>query len=85
MEQTNCPITNKYVIDNCEIVIRFGYGSSHDMKTYKFTPVSDTVGEQVLDTVQRMLPEGKHVSDKEFLTDDSEWLHQGGFSELDGL
>lgn len=85
MEQTTCPVTNKLVMNNCEILINFGYGSSYDMKRFKFTPVSDKVGEHVLNTIQRMLPEGKQVTDEEFFTNGTEWLHQGGFSELDCL
>lgn len=82
MKQTTCPVTNKRVMNDCEIVINFGYGSSYDMQCFKFTPVSDKVGERVMDTIQRMLPEGKHVTDKEFFINGADWLHQGGFSEL---
>ena len=35
-----CPITNKDVLDDCHIILEFGYGSDLDMTTYAFSPVT---------------------------------------------
>lgn len=53
-----CPITNKDVLDDCHIVIEFGYGSDKDMTTYKFSPVHDEVGKKVVAYIQSLMPKG---------------------------
>lgn len=51
-----CPITNREdMIDDCHIVIEFGYGSDLDCMTYEFSPVHDSVGKQVLKTIDSMI------------------------------
>jgi|13_taG_2_1085334.scaffolds.fasta_scaffold20741_3 hypothetical protein len=50
-----CPITNKDVLDDCHIVIEFGYGSDKDMTTYTFSPVHDEVGEKVLKFIDDLI------------------------------
>jgi hypothetical protein len=59
----NCPITNKDVLDDCHIVIEFGYGSDKDMTTYKFSPVHDEVGKKVVAYIQSLMPKGHSVED----------------------
>ncbi len=58
-----CPITNKDVLDDCHIVIEFGYGSDKDMTTYKFSPVHDEVGKKVVTYIQSLMPKGNSVED----------------------
>jgi hypothetical protein len=58
-----CPITNKDVLDDCHIVIEFGYGSDKDMTTYKFSPVHDEVGKKVVAYIQSLMPKGHSVED----------------------
>ena len=65
----NCPITNEAVEDDCNIVIGFGYGSPKDLLTYRFGPVSHEVGENILQYIQSLLPEG---SVEDFCTHDAE-------------
>ncbi len=62
-----CPITNKDVLDDCHIVIEFGYGSDKDMTTYTFSPVHDEVGKKVVNYIQSLMPQGHSV--EEFSTD----------------
>ena len=51
-----CPITNREdMIDDCHIVIEFGYGSSKDCMTYTFSPVHDEVGQKVLEFIDSMI------------------------------
>ena len=51
-----CPITNREdMIDDCHITIEFGYGSDLDCMTYKFSPVHDSVGKEVLKTIDSMI------------------------------
>lgn len=58
-----CPITNKDVLDDCHIVIEFGYGSDKDMTTYKFSPVHDEVGKKVVAYIQSLMPKGHSVEE----------------------
>jgi hypothetical protein len=58
-----CPITNKDVLDDCHIVIEFGYGSDKDCTTYKFSPVHDEVGKKVVAYIQSLMPKGHSVED----------------------
>ena len=51
---TKCKVSNKPVIDDCHIVVEFGYGSD---TTYTFSPVSDEVGKLILHTL-KMVGEG---------------------------
>lgn len=60
---TTCPITNKDVLDDCHIVIEFGYGSDKDMTTYKFSPVHDEVGKKVVAYIQSLMPKGHSVEE----------------------
>ena len=66
----NCPITNEAVEDDCNIVIGFGYGSPKDLLTYRLGPVSHEVGENLLQYIDSLLPEGKSIED--FCTHDAE-------------
>lgn len=51
-----CPVTNREdMIDDCHITIEFGYGSDLDCMTYKFSPVHDSVGKEVLKTIDSMI------------------------------
>ena len=50
-----CPITNKEVLDDCHIVIEFGYGSDKDLHTYTFSPVHDEVGKKVLNYIETLI------------------------------
>tara|TARA_B100001093_G_scaffold517018_1_gene597333 strand:- start:4680 stop:4949 length:270 start_codon:yes stop_codon:yes gene_type:complete len=58
-----CPITNKDVLDDCHIVIEFGYGSDKDMTTYTFSAVHDEVGKKVVAYIQSLMPKGNSVED----------------------
>lgn len=58
-----CPITDERMIDDCYITIEFGYGSTKDCWTYKFHPVSDKVGQAVLETIQSLAKDGVDVDD----------------------
>ena len=58
-----CPITNKDVLDDCHIVIEFGYGSDKDMTTYEFSPVHDEVGKKVVAYIQSLMPKGHSVEE----------------------
>lgn len=58
-----CPITNKDVLDDCHIVIEFGYGSDKDMTTYQFSPTHDEVGKKVLAYIQSLMPKGHSVEE----------------------
>ena len=59
-----CPITDREdMIDDCYITIEFGYGSEKDCWTYKFHPVHDSVGIEVLKTIQSMAKKGVDVDD----------------------
>ena len=60
LDQT-CPITNKSVLDDCHIVIEFGYGSDKDMTTYSFSPVHDEIGKKVVAYIQSLMPQGNTV------------------------
>ena len=71
LDQT-CPITNKEVIDDCHIVIEFGYGSDLDMTTYTFSPVHDEVGKKVIAYIQSLMPQGHSI--EEFCTNDLEFI-----------
>ena len=71
LDQT-CPITNKEVIDDCHIVIEFGYGSDLDMTTYTFSPVHDEVGKKVIAYIESLMPKGHSI--EEFCTNDLEFI-----------
>jgi len=58
-----CPITNKDVLDDCHIVIEFGYGSDKDMTTYTFSTIHDEVGKKVVAYIQSLMPKGHSVED----------------------
>ena len=58
-----CPITNKDVLDDCHIVIEFGYGSDLDMTTYTFSPVHDEVGKKVVAYIESLMPKGHSAED----------------------
>ena len=79
LDQT-CPITNKEVLDDCHIVIEFGYGSDLDMTTYTFSTIHDEVGKKVVAYIQSLMPQGHSV--EEFSTNvmeelfDQEWTDE---------
>lgn len=75
LDQT-CPITNKQVLDDCHIVIEFGYGSDKDMTTYTFSTIHDEVGKKVVAYIQSLMPQGHSV--EEFATDVMADLFEGG-------
>lgn len=75
LDQT-CPISNKQVLDDCHIVIEFGYGSDWDMTTYSFSPVHDEVGKKVVAYIQSLMPKGHSV--EEFSTNIMADLFEGG-------
>jgi len=54
---TICPISNKEYIDDCHIVVEFGYGSPKDMWTYTFSPVHHDVGQKVLEYIESLAKE----------------------------
>lgn len=55
MNETKCIVTDQSTLDTeCEITIRFGYGSSRDLTTYTFTPVSHDAGVKILQYIQRL-------------------------------
>ena len=56
-----CPITKKEVLDDCHIVIEFGYGSDKDLHTYKFSPVHDEVGKKVIKYIASLMPKSEDV------------------------
>jgi hypothetical protein len=58
-----CPITNKDVLDDCHIILEFGYGSDLDMTTYAFSPVHEEVGKKVLAYIQSLMPKNHSVED----------------------
>jgi hypothetical protein len=49
-----CVLTDAPILDDCHITIEFGFGSDKDMTTYNFSPVSDEVGRQVLETLSKL-------------------------------
>lgn len=59
----SCPITNKDVLDDCHIVVEFGYGSDLDMTTYTFSPVHEEVGKKVIAYIQSLMPKNHSVEE----------------------
>ena len=74
-----CAITGvDKVIDDCHVTIEFGYGSSKDLHTYQFSPITERSGVDILDYIQKVLDEngtGKSIED--FRTD-KRTDHQSG-------
>lgn len=74
-----CAITGvDKVIDDCHVTIEFGYGSSKDLHTYQFSPITERVGVDILDYIQKVLDEnGADKSIEDFRTD-KRTDHQSG-------
>lgn len=56
-----CVLTDAPVLDDCHITVEFGYGSYKDLTTYTFSPVSDEVGRQVIECLDKLT--NKNVED----------------------
>lgn len=57
-----CIFTGQNVIDDCYIKIDYGYGANKDGSLYEFGPVSEQIGDEILDSLQHKLKSGD-VSD----------------------
>lgn len=58
-----CVVTNNPVIDDCSIIIDFGYGSNRDLQSFEFNTVSDELGEEILQLIASKLPKDKKLND----------------------
>ena len=58
-----CVVTNHPVIDDCSIMIDFGYGSDRDLQSFEFNTVSDELGEEILQLIASKLPKDKKLND----------------------
>jgi hypothetical protein len=58
-----CDFTDQRKIDDCGVEIDFGYGSNRDLEVYKFSNVSDEVGERILKFINEQFTNGKDISD----------------------
>ncbi len=58
-----CVVTNNPVIDDCSIMIDFGYGSDRDLQSFEFNTVSDELGEEILQLIASKLPKDKKLND----------------------
>lgn len=58
-----CDFTDQRKIDDCGVEIDFGYGSNRDLQAYKFSNVSDEVGERILKFINEQFTNGKDISD----------------------
>ena len=76
-----CPITNKDVLDDCHVVIEFGYGSDLDMTTYTFSTIHDEVGKKIVAYIQSLMPKGHSV--EEFSTNVMEDLFNKEWTDED--
>ena len=63
-----CVVTQESVIDDCSIRIEFGYGSNRDLQTFEFNPISDELGEEILQFIKSKLNTSKRLDD--FRVDD---------------
>ena len=57
-----CIFTGNDVIDDCYIKIDYGYGANKDGMLYEFGPVSEQVGDELLESLQNKLKSGS-ISD----------------------
>lgn len=57
-----CIFTGEDVIDDCYVKIDFGYGANKDGMLYEFGPVSEQVGDELLNLLQHKLKSGS-ISD----------------------
>ncbi len=69
-----CVVTEQQVIDDCSIRIEFGYGSARDLQTFEFNPISDELGEEILQFIKSKLNTSKRLED--FRVDDFSLANQ---------
>ena len=78
-----CVVTQKSVIDDCSIRIEFGYGSNRDLQTFEFNPISDELGEEILQFIKSKLNTSKRLEDlnKDDLSRYNDWRYRPGVND----
>ena len=74
-----CAITGvDKVIDDCHVTIEFGYGSSKDLHTYQFSPITERTGVDILNYIQGLLNAAGGGKSVEHFRTDKQSDHQSG-------
>jgi hypothetical protein len=53
-----CIFTGDNVINDCYVRIDYGYGANKDGTLYEFGPISEEIGDEILDLLQHKLKDG---------------------------